>query len=78
MALTAKKPVEHKTLHAKTLDKVRDLAAVAEVGKEAMARVNFNLPESQRRRWRMAAAARDVSLTDLIVQAVERDLVRDE
>ena len=61
-------------LTSKKLDKVRTSLPVAEVQKESLVRVNLNVPESQRARWKMAAIERRIPLGDLIVEAVETHL----
>ena len=58
-------------LKSKNLDDVRTTVPVREVQKEALVRVNLNVPESQRTRWKMAALERRIPLADLIIQAVE-------
>lgn len=61
-------------LTSKKLDQVRPSVPVADVQKENLVRVNLNVPESQRARWKMAAIARKISLGDLIAEAVEAHL----
>ena len=58
-------------LTAKKLDQVRPNLPVQEVQKEDLVRVNLNVPESQRTRWKIAAIERKQSLSDLIAEAVE-------
>ena len=58
-------------LTAKKLDQVRPNLPVKEVQKEDLVRVNLNVPESQRTRWKIAAIERKQSLGDLIAEAVE-------
>ncbi len=57
-------------LKSKSIDNVRDLP-VAAVQKEEMVRVNLSVPDSQRVRWKVAAASRKMTLADLISMAVE-------
>ena len=61
-------------LKSKKLDEVRQSVPVAEVQKENLVRVNLNVPEAQRARWKVAAIERKVSLADLVAQAVEAHL----
>ena len=58
-------------LTAKKLDQVRPNLPVQEVQKEDIVRVNINVPESQRTRWKIAAIEKKMSLGDLIAEAVE-------
>ncbi len=58
-------------LTAKKLDNVRPTVPVKEVQKEDLVRVNLNVPESQRTKWKIAAIERKQSLGDLIAEAVE-------
>ena len=61
-------------LTAKNLDKVRQAVPVAEVQKADQVRVNINVPEEQRARWKIAAINRKLSLGDMIAEAVEEYL----
>ncbi len=61
-------------LTSKKLDQVRSTVPVAEVQKENLVRVNLNVPASQRTRWKMAAIAQNISLGELIAEAVETHL----
>lgn len=61
-------------LTSKKLDQVRVSVPVSEVQKETLVRVNLNVPKSQRARWKMAAAEREIALGDLIAEAVEAHL----
>lgn len=54
----------------KTAD-VRPTVPVEAVQQEELVRVNLNVPESMRTRWKFEALARRQSLGDLIVEAVE-------
>lgn len=54
----------------KTAD-VRPSVPVEDVQKEELVRVNLNVPESTRTRWKMAALQRKQSLGELIAEAVE-------
>lgn len=58
-------------LTAKKLDQVRTDLPVKEVQKEDLVRVNLNVPESQRTRWKIAAIEKKMSLGDMISEAVE-------
>ena len=58
-------------LKSKRLEDVRPTVPVAEVQRVDMVRVNLNIPDAQRRRWKAAAAAQGVPLAQLIVAAVE-------
>lgn len=61
-------------LKSKKLDDVRQSLPVSEVQKEILVRVNLNVPESQRTRWKVAAIERKIALSDLIIQSVESQL----
>lgn len=61
-------------LKSKKLDAVRSSVPVADVQREALVRVNLNVPESQRTKWKMAAIERKIPLSDLIIEAVEESL----
>ena len=61
-------------LTSKKLDQVRVTLPVAEVQRENLVRVNLNVPESQRARWKMAAIERKIPLGDMIAEAVEAHL----
>ena len=61
-------------LTSKKLEKVRPSLPVSEVQKDNLVRVNLNVSESQRARWKMAAIERRITLGDLIAEAVEAHL----
>lgn len=78
MALTKKtdKP-ENKpsSLKSKPLSEVRQDVPVQDVQEEAKkVRVNFEVPKEVRQAWKAAALERDVSLSDLIINAVNEYL----
>lgn len=62
-------------LTVKPLEKVRKNVPVREVvqpTKEALVRVNIEVEQEMRQRWRTEALQRGISLRDLIKEAVER------
>ncbi len=61
-------------LTAKKLEQVRANLPINEVQKENLVRVNLNVPESQRARWKVAAIERKMSLGDMVSEAVEEYL----
>ena len=61
-------------LKSKKLEDVRLSVPVSEVQKEAVVRVNLNVPESLREKWKVAAIARKVTLAELVIEAVELHL----
>ena len=61
-------------LKSKKLENVRLSVPVSEVQKEAVVRVNLNVPESLREKWKVAAIARKVTLAELVIEAVELHL----
>ena len=61
-------------LKSKNLEDVRLSVPVSEVQKEAVVRVNLNVPESLREKWKVAAIARKVTLAELVIEAVELHL----
>jgi hypothetical protein len=75
MALSAKqvKPEGSGHLASKSLDRVRkDLPKIS----EERERVNFNVPVSAKRRWKIAAVEEGRDLSDLVIEAVEAYLAR--
>lgn len=61
-------------LKSKALADVRPTVPIAEVTKEDLVRINLNVPESVRTKWKKAALDRKISLAELIVSAVETNL----
>ncbi len=61
-------------LKSKKLENVRLSVPVSEVQKEVVVRVNLNVPESLREKWKVAAIARKVTLAELVIEAVELHL----
>mgnify|MGYP001565174936 CR=1 FL=1 len=61
-------------LTAKKLDTVRADVPVKTVSQQALVRVNFNVSADTRRRWKVAAIERGISLGDLIEDAVNTHL----
>ena len=61
-------------LKSKKLEDVRLSVPVSEVQKEVVVRVNLNVPESLREKWKVAAIARKVTLAELVIEAVELHL----
>lgn len=62
-------------LTVKPLEKVRKNVPVREVlqpAKEALVRVNIEVEQEMRQRWRTEALQRGISLRELIQEAVER------
>lgn len=62
-------------LTVKPLEKVRKNVPVREVvqpTKEALVRVNIEVEQEMRQRWRTEALQRGISLRELIQEAVER------
>ncbi|MDA8095280.1 MAG: hypothetical protein M0T84_15505 [Betaproteobacteria bacterium] len=57
-------------LTAKKLDQVRPTVPVQDAAKGAVVRININVPESTRKTWKKAAIERDMTVTELIEQAV--------
>ena len=61
-------------LKSKSLDKVRDDVPVRDVTREAVGRININVPLSLRRQWKTAAAQADRTLSDIIIEAMSNYL----
>jgi len=61
-------------LTSKPLDRVRPDVPVNEVSREDQVRINLNVPESVRKRWKMAAIEAGCSLSDLIIEAMDQHL----
>lgn len=61
-------------LKSKPLDQVRADVPVQAVALEEIARVNVNIPLALRQRWKIAAAEANRSMTDLIIEAMEKHL----
>lgn len=61
-------------LKSKSLDAVRADVPVAEVTKEEMVRININVPESLRAKWKIEAVNRKTDLTTLILEAMSKYL----
>ena len=57
-------------LRSKPLDRVRSDVPVDLVVREDLVRINFNIPESLRQHWKIAAAQRKKPLSDVIVEAM--------
>jgi len=62
-------------LKSKPLDDVRPSLPVSVVQQEVLKRVNLNVPETQRDRWKVEAIKRKVSLADMIIEAVEAHIL---
>lgn len=61
-------------LKSKDLNAVRQTVPVQEVQKEELARVNLNVPESVRVKWKIAATEQKISLSELIIKAMNAHL----
>jgi hypothetical protein len=61
-------------LKSKSLDKVRPVPVSETALREEVVRINLNVPLSTRARWKAAAAAKNCSLADLIVEGVNTHL----
>jgi hypothetical protein len=59
-------------LKSKPLKQVRQNLPVQIVTQEDLVRINLNVPKSIRSRWKIEAAKRDVTLTDLILDAMKK------
>jgi len=57
-------------LKSKPLDQVRQSVPVHEVTREDVVRININVPESLRQRWKMAAVKERRPMTELIVESM--------
>ena len=57
-------------LKSKPLEAVRPTVPVHEVTKEDLVRINFLVPASTRKRWKLAAAEVDRPLTDLLIESM--------
>lgn len=62
-------------LKSKHLDAVRqDLPTAEAIPQEELVRVNLEVPKSVRQAWKTAAVSRDITLTDLIKEAMDAHL----
>jgi hypothetical protein len=61
-------------LKSKPLEAVRQTVPVHEVSKEELVRVNFQVPASMRKRWKLAAAQADRPLTDMLIESMNKYL----
>jgi hypothetical protein len=61
-------------LKSKPLEAVRPNVPVHEVSTEAFVRVNFQVPASMRKRWKLAAAQADRPLTDMLIESMNKYL----
>lgn len=61
-------------LKSKPLEEVRPSVPVHEVTKEDLVRINFQVPASVRTRWKTAAAQMDRSMTDLLIESMNKYL----
>ena len=57
-------------LKSKSLDLVRPTVPVEAVTKEDLVRVNLNVSKATRQRWKAAALERDMTLADLLNEAM--------
>lgn len=58
-------------LKSKPLDQVRNVPTV-QIPTDEIVRVNLNVPKSIRTRWKDIANKRDMTVTDLIIEAVSK------
>lgn len=58
-------------LKSKPLDQVRNVPTV-QILTDEIVRVNLNVPKSIRTRWKDIANKRDMTVTDLIIEAVSK------
>lgn len=61
-------------LKGKRLEDVRPTVPLELVIKKDLVRVNLNVPEDMRTRWKMAALERGIPLAELVISAVEESL----
>lgn len=62
-------------LKSKSLDRVRPEVPTHEAAPQVeLVRINLNVPKATRARWKAAAAQSSRSLSEIIVEAVERHL----
>jgi hypothetical protein len=61
-------------LKSKPLEAVRPSVPVHEVTKEELVRINFLVPASTRKRWKIAATEADRPLTEMLTEAMNRYL----
>ena len=59
-------------LKSKPLSQVRADVPVADVSREDLARINLNVPVSVRKAWKEAALKADKTLTELILEAMNK------
>jgi hypothetical protein len=59
-------------LKGKSLDKVRPTVPVEEVMKDEIVKFNMNIPKSVRGKWRRLAIDMDRTMTDLMIEAMEK------
>jgi len=57
-------------LKSKPLDQVRASVPVHEVTREDVVRININVPESLRQKWKMASVQKKKPMTDMIIDAM--------
>lgn len=61
-------------LKSKSLEAVRPSVPLQEVSNEELVRINFQVPASMRKRWKIASTEADRSLTELLIKAMNRYL----
>ncbi len=59
------------SLKSKSLSNLRELPAVSVITEEDQVRINLNVPKSLRNRWKSAALKREITMTDLILEAMK-------
>jgi hypothetical protein len=59
-------------LKGKSLDKVRSTVPVDEVVKDEVVKFNMNIPKSVRTKWRKLSIEKDRTMTDLMIEAMDK------
>lgn len=61
-------------LKSKPLERVRKDVPIHDVTREDVGRVNINVPLSLRKRWKTAAVQADRSMSEMIIEAMNKYL----
>ncbi len=61
-------------LKSKPLERVRQDVPIQDVTREDVGRVNINVPLSLRKRWKTAAVQADRSMSEMIIEAMNKYL----
>lgn len=61
-------------LKSKPLEQVRQDVPIQDVTREDVGRVNINVPLSLRKRWKTAAVQADRSMSEMIIEAMNKYL----